>query len=107
MSDQTVHSHGAGRIYGRKIDCVLIAIVVMLVGVGVFVPAEFWGVVRDTLTAIGSNGIFIGFAVFMVAYLKASGEEGMVAEAFKGSPVRMVILAAMVGGLAPFFFRVK
>ena len=104
MSDQTVHSHGAGRIYGRKIDCVLIAIGVMVVGVGVFVPAKFWGVVRDTLTAIGSNGIFIGFAVFMVAYLKASGEEGMVAEAFKGSPVRMVILAAMVGGLAPFFF---
>ncbi len=65
-------------------------------------PAEFWGVVRDTLTAIGSTGIFIGFAVFMVAYLKASGAEGMVAEAFKGSPVRMVILAAMVGGLAPF-----
>ena len=58
--------------------------------------------VRDTLTAIGSTGIFIGFAVFMVAYLKASGAEGMVAEAFKGSPVRMVILAAMVGGLAPF-----
>ncbi|MDB9857918.1 permease [Amylibacter sp.] len=102
MSDQTVEPHGAGGIKWRKIDRVLIAIVVMLAGVGVFVPAEFWGVVRDTLTAIGSTGIFIGFAVFMVAYLKASGAEGMVAEAFKGSPVRMVILAAMVGGLAPF-----
>ncbi len=44
----------------------------------------------------------IAFAVFLIAYLKAAGAESMVAEAFKGKESRMIILAALLGGLAPF-----
>ena len=44
----------------------------------------------------------IAFAVFLIAYLKAAGAESMVAEAFKGHEVRMIFLAALFGGLAPF-----
>jgi uncharacterized membrane protein YraQ (UPF0718 family) len=98
MTDQTVN---AG-VNWSKLDRVWVAIGLMLLGVAIIVPAELWGVVTDTGRALGSTGIFIGFAVFMVAYLKATGAEGIVAEAFKGSPVRMVILASMVGALAPF-----
>lgn len=98
MVDQTVDVKGRS----WKFDRVWLFIGAMLLGVAALVPAELVGVVTDTGKALGSTGIFIGFAVFMVAYLKATGAEGIVAEAFKGSPVRMVILASMVGGLAPF-----
>lgn len=98
MTEQTAGLGGRG----FTLDRVWLAIAVLLVGVAVLVPTEFWGVVTDTVRALGHTGVFIVFAVFMVAYLKATGAEGLVAEAFKGSPVRMVVLAAMVGGLAPF-----
>lgn len=45
---------------------------------------------------------FIAFAVFAVAYLKATGAEAIVARAFQGPETRMIVFAALVGGLAPF-----
>lgn len=45
---------------------------------------------------------YVLFAILTVAYLKASGAETIVARAFEGREVRMIILAALFGGLAPF-----
>jgi len=45
---------------------------------------------------------FILFAVFAVAYLKASGAETLLARAFEGNPARMIVMAALLGGLSPF-----
>ncbi|WP_102108213.1 permease [Oceaniglobus roseus] len=45
---------------------------------------------------------FIVFAVLAVAYLKASGAETLLARAFEGREVRMIALAALLGGLSPF-----
>ncbi|MEM7069534.1 MAG: permease [Pseudomonadota bacterium] len=45
---------------------------------------------------------YITFAVLLIAGLKAAGAESMIANAFKGKEVRMIFLAAMFGGLAPF-----
>jgi len=45
---------------------------------------------------------FIVFAVATIAYLKAAGAEAMIANAFKGRESRMIVLAALFGGLAPF-----
>ncbi|MEO0327708.1 MAG: permease [Pseudomonadota bacterium] len=45
---------------------------------------------------------YIIFAVLLIAWLKASGAESMIANAFKGREVRMIFLAALFGGLAPF-----
>jgi hypothetical protein len=45
---------------------------------------------------------YIAFAVFLIAYLKAAGAESLIANAFKGKEVRMIFLAALFGGLAPF-----
>lgn len=64
------------------------------------------GASLDTITfaikAILSTGVFIVIAVLLVAYVKASGAESLLAKAFEGNPVRMVILAALLGGLSPF-----
>ncbi|MEO1194075.1 MAG: permease [Pseudomonadota bacterium] len=45
---------------------------------------------------------FITFAVLMIAYLKAAGAEASIARAFQGHETRMILLAAVFGGLAPF-----
>lgn len=45
---------------------------------------------------------FIAFAVLAVGYLKATGAESLLARAFEGREMRMIVLAAMMGGLSPF-----
>lgn len=45
---------------------------------------------------------YIAVAVLLIAGLKASGAESMVAKAFQGRENRMIVLAALFGGLAPF-----
>ncbi|SFR51397.1 hypothetical protein SAMN04488005_2432 [Yoonia tamlensis] len=45
---------------------------------------------------------YIVFAVIMIAGLKAAGAESVIAGIFKGREVRMIVLAALFGGLAPF-----
>lgn len=52
--------------------------------------------------AMASTGVFIVFAVLSVAYLKATGAETLLARAFEGREVRMIFLAALLGGLSPF-----
>lgn len=86
----------------RKIDKAWLAIVLVFVAVAILVPQDFWDVGQATVRSVLSTAPFIAFAVATVAYLKATGAEGIVAQAFKGSPVRMIILAALVGGIAPF-----
>lgn len=45
---------------------------------------------------------YIAFAVVLIASLKAAGAEAMIAKAFQGRENRMIVLAALFGGLAPF-----
>lgn len=65
-------------------------------------PGQFVPVLQGTIEALGHTAIFILFAVAAIGYLKASGAEAVVAEAFKGRQTRMIFLAAALGGLAPF-----
>ena len=48
-----------------------------------------------------STAPFIIFAVLAVAYLKATGAETLLARAFEGVQTRMIVLAALLGGLSP------
>lgn len=86
----------------KKIDKVWLAVPVIALLLAVFDPAQLWPTLVFAAKAIAHTGIFIVFAVLAVAYLKASGAEALVAKAFEGSTVRMIVLAALVGGLAPF-----
>ena len=98
MTDQTAHSHRPT----RKFDRVLLAIIGIAIAVGILAPADFFLTLQATAQSLGGTAIYISFAVLLIAYLKATGAEGVVAGAFTGSQTRMIILAAMVGGLAPF-----
>ncbi|MEM7321070.1 MAG: permease [Pseudomonadota bacterium] len=77
-------------------------IVAILLAVGIFDPGNLLSVVQFAAAALAHTGQYILFAVLLLAYLKATGAEVMVARAFEGRETRMIFLAALFGGLAPF-----
>lgn len=54
------------------------------------------------VSAFAGTMPYMVIAIVLIAYLKATGAEGVVGAAFRGSENRMILLAAMIGGLAPF-----
>ncbi|MCD9146478.1 permease [Pseudophaeobacter flagellatus] len=45
---------------------------------------------------------FLALSVAIAAYAGATGADGLIARAFTGSPVVMILIAAAIGGLSPF-----
>lgn len=85
-----------------KIDKAWLAIVLIPVLLAIFAPEAAWPTVTFALDALKTTGAFIVFAVVAVGYLKATGAESLLARAFEGREVRMIFLAALMGGLSPF-----
>ena len=63
---------------------------------------QFGETVRFAANALLNTAPFILFAVFAVAYPKATGAETLLARAFEGRETRMIVFAALLGGLSPF-----
>lgn len=63
---------------------------------------QFGEMMSIATSALVSTLPFIAVAIFLIAYLKATGAESLVAKAFEGRTYRMIVLAALFGGLAPF-----
>lgn len=70
--------------------------------IALFDPAQAIETVRFAVGALGHTAIFITFAVLAVGYLKATGAESLLAKAFEGREIRMIGMAALLGGLSPF-----
>ena len=77
-------------------------IVLVLLIVAVLDPGNWWATVTFAIAALLHTAPYILFAVLLLAYLKATGAEVLVARAFEGRETRMIFLAALFGGLAPF-----
>ncbi len=58
--------------------------------------------VTGALAALAHTAPFILFAVAVIGVLKATGSEALLAKAFQGRESRMIVLAALAGGLSPF-----
>ena len=101
MAD-TTSSNVTSKLSMRNFGGAWLAIVLVILSVAIFVPTDLGYVLKFTAQNIIHTGIFITFAVLLVAYLRASEAETLVASAFQGNQIRMVILASMVGGLLPF-----
>ena len=61
----------------------------------------------DSILAIAVNALlgtlpYVAVAVLLIATLKATGAESIVAKAFEGRETKMIFFAALLGGLAPF-----
>ena len=85
-----------------RVDRVWLAAFLIPVVVAAFDPAQALETVRFAMRAMGHTGIFILFAIGAVATLKATGSEALLAKAFEGREVRMIVMAALLGGLSPF-----
>ncbi|MDA0219798.1 MAG: permease [Proteobacteria bacterium] len=78
----------------------LIALVPL--GVALLDPDRTGPILGIAADALLSTLPYIVIAVGLIASLKATGAEALVARAFQGRLSRMIVLAALFGGLAPF-----
>ncbi|MEM7508739.1 MAG: permease [Pseudomonadota bacterium] len=95
---------GAGALWQQLRGIDLVWLLVFGIGLAVWVldRAQAPQVLDFALKAFLNTLPYITIAVGLIGLLKASGAEGGVAEAFKGRESRMIVLAALLGGLAPF-----
>jgi hypothetical protein len=102
MADTTQTLPGPRARLGAAIKTPWAAIVVILALVALLDPGNLIEIVTFAAGALAHTSQYILFAVLLLAYLKATGAEVMVARAFEGRETRMIFLAAVFGGLAPF-----
>ena len=85
-----------------RIDAAWLASGVIIALVLALAPQDAPTIFGNAAASLLNTLPFIAFAVLAVAYLKATDAESLIAKAFQGSQTRMIILAALVGGLSPF-----
>jgi len=101
----TDHTHGridTDTPLWKRIDKALLVILLIPALLAIFDFPQLLPTVIFAGQAILHTGIFIAFAVLAVGYLKASGAETILAKAFEGREVRMILMASLLGGLSPF-----
>ncbi|MGR3290407.1 MAG: permease [Paracoccaceae bacterium] len=103
MSDLSPpQAHGPATSIWRTVDKAWFTIFVTFALVALLSPDQFVPTLKFTINSFAQTSIFIAFAVVAIGYLKASGAETVVAKAFQGREIRMIVVAALVGGIAPF-----
>jgi uncharacterized membrane protein YraQ (UPF0718 family) len=72
--------------------------------VALFVAAPDLGATTAGFVALNLANVapFLALSVGIAAYAGATGADGLIARAFTGSPVVMIFVAAIIGGLSPF-----
>lgn len=91
-----------GALGSLKVDRVWLTIAVIFAVLAAVDQTQFLPSLESTGSAMLSTAPYMLFAIFSIGYLKASGAETMIARAFEGRETRMIVLAALFGGLAPF-----
>lgn len=67
-----------------------------------FVPALGLSTISFASQNLANVAPFLVLSVGIAAYAGASGADGLIAKAFTGSPLVMIVVAAAVGGISPF-----
>ncbi len=104
MSDHA-HSHdpvGPNTPIWKRLDKAVVVILLIPFLLAIFDLPQLLPTVIFAGNAILHTGVFIIFAVLAVGYLKASGAETILAKAFEGREMRMIVMAALLGGMSPF-----
>lgn len=102
MADLTQSPKRPLKSYLEPIKSPWALIVLILALVAILDPANLGGTVAFAVKALAGTAPYIAFAVLLLAYLKSTGAEVLVAKAFEGRETRMIFFAALFGGLAPF-----
>ena len=86
----------------RRLDGAWLAIGLIPALLALFDPGQVLPALQFAGGAILRTGVFIAGAVLAVAWLKAADADRLLSRVFAGPEVRMIVLGAVVGGLAPF-----
>jgi uncharacterized membrane protein YraQ (UPF0718 family) len=85
-----------------RIDRVWLAIILIFVALWTISPPQAAESFAFTVAALMDVLPFLLLSVAVAAYAKASGADNLIASAFRGHSVLMVIFAAAMGALSPF-----
>ena len=102
MTDHANSHIDTGSPLWKRVDKALLVIMLIPILLAIFDMPQLMPTVIFAGQAILHTGIFIAFAVLAVGYLKASGAETILAKAFEGREVKMILMASLLGGLSPF-----
>lgn len=87
---------------GTKFDAARAAILATVLAIVLFDRAQLAESLRFTAAQFANVLPFLAAAVILAAYAKASSADRLIARAFSGHVVTMIVLAALFGGLSPF-----
>ena len=90
------------RASARSVLSVWGFIVAIPLAVALVDTSNVTGILRIAAEAFAGTLPYIAGAVLLIAWLKAAGATALVSRAFEGRETRMIVLAAVLGGLAPF-----
>ncbi len=102
MTELVLRSFEEVRRGAIKVSSVWTLILLILVAVALTDGEQINTILHIATKAFAGTLPYIVIAVLLIAYLKATGAESVVASAFVGRETRMIIFAALFGGLAPF-----
>lgn len=86
----------------HRIDRVWLLVALLPLVLWLADPGRSGAILGTAAQALRGTLPFIVFAVLAIGALRACSAEGLVARAFEGRESRMIIVAALAGGLAPF-----
>ena len=81
---------------------VWLATAAILLALAIMQPDQVPESVSFMLSALGSTAPFLILSILIAAWAGATGADNLIARAFTGTPVVMILLAAVAGGLSPF-----
>jgi len=102
MTDLVMRRAGALWTQLRGADAVWLLVAAIPLALLALDPERAPDVLTTSASAFAGTMPYMAIAIVLIALLKASGAEGVISRAFQGQEARMIVLAALVGGLAPF-----
>lgn len=88
--------------FWSDIDKPLLALALGVAAIALWLPHRLLASLFFTGQSLLGIAPWLAVSVLFAAYAKASGADTLVARAFTGSPVRMILLASLFGALSPF-----
>ena len=102
MTELVLHGLSGLRSGTRGVVSAWVLILAIPLAVAALDPARFGDILHIAIGALTETLPFIAAAVVLIGGLKATGATALIAHAFEGRETRMIVLAALLGGLAPF-----
>lgn len=84
------------------IDKPAVAAASVAVGIALFAPQQLGTSMSFTLASLINILPWLALSVALAAYAKASRADTLIANAFSGSPLRMIAMGALFGAFSPF-----